>query len=172
MAKRPDRTADKTTPPITQKKDLYDEKVAPFLRDIRELRGRGITEGAICKQLGVGRTAWAEYKKKHPELNETLYRAREADKQALVDKAHQIANGYDYEETTEVKYYDKNGNLTGSKITTVTKHAKADGGMMQFLLINRYPSDFARDPQILELRREILELKKQMAEKTDDMEGV
>jgi hypothetical protein len=30
--------------------------------------------------------------------------------------------------------------------------------MIQFLLINRFPSEFARDPQAIELRKKALEL--------------
>ena len=42
---------------------------------------------------------------------------------------------------------------------------------MQFLLINRNPDEFARDPQILELRRKALELAEQ-GKTTPDMEGI
>ena len=95
--------------------------------------------------------------------------AKKADKERLVNRAHEIALGYAYEEITTVEYKDKEGNITGSKVTTVEKYAKADAGIMQFLLINRFPRSydkdndgFARDPQVLEIRRELLELKKQL----------
>lgn len=154
-----------------QKKDAYAEKVAPFLADIRRYVAHGVTEKQLCAYYGVGRTAWADYKKRYPELTETLLRAREILHTELVNRAYMVAMGYEYTETTEVKYTDEKGTVKSSKTTTVTRYAKADPGMLQFLLINRFPSEYYRDPQVYELRRENLELKKRLAESGDDEGG-
>ena len=118
----------------------------------------GVTEGQICEFYGVGKTQWAQYKKDNPELNETLCNAKEDLKTDLVNQAYKVAVGYEYEETTTVEYKDKDGNITGTKTTTHKKYAKADAGMLEFLLINRFSDEFARDPQMLELRKEALKL--------------
>lgn len=156
----------------TPKKDCYAEKVAPHLDDIRRYVSHGVTEKQLCEFYGVGRTVWADYKKKYPELTETLSRARVICKTELVNRAYMVAIGYEYEETTTVTYTDEKGKVTGGKTTTVTKYSKADANMLQFLLINRYHDEFARDPQILEIRRELLKLKEQVANGGGKTEGV
>ncbi len=149
------------------KTDAYAEKIRPFLDEIAADVANGATEGQLYAKYGVGKTAFSGYKKKYPELARVLEKAKSRDKIRLSNRAHDIALGYDYTETTTVEYFAiKDGERvkTGEKITTVTKHSKADAGIMQFLLINRFPTDFARDPQVLEIRRELLELKKQIAD--------
>lgn len=138
----------------------YANKVKPYLSDIERYVRCGVTEGQICQYYNVGKTQWAQYKKDNPELNETLLKAKTALGVDLVNKSYDVAMGYDYEETTTQEYKDKNGNITGTKTTTYKRHAKADAGMLQFLLINRFGDQFARDPQLLELRKKALELQK------------
>ena len=51
-------------------------------------------------------------------------------------------------------------------------YQKPDAGMLQFLLINRLPDDFARDPHAVELRKKALELAEKGATPSTDWEGV
>lgn len=153
-------------------KSQYASKVKPYLEEIAKYVACGVTEGQICEYYDVGKTQWAAYKKQYPELTETLYKAKERLKRDLLDKAYKIAMGYDYEEETTVTYKDESGNVTGSKTTCHKKHAKADAGLVQFLLINRFPQDFARDPQAIELRKKALELAEKGKISPDGLEGV
>ncbi len=150
----------------------YANKVKPYLADIERYVRCGVTEGQICEFYKVGKTQWAEYKKKYPELTETLYKAKRALQTDLVNKSFEVAMGYDYTETTTVEFKDKEGNVTGSKTTTYTRHAKADGNMIQFLLINRFSDEYARDPQAIELRKKSLELAERGIIPPDQTEGV
>lgn len=150
----------------------YANKVKPYLTDIARYVRCGVTEGQICEYYGVGKTQWAQYKKKYPELTETLSNAKKALKTDLINKSYEVAMGYDYTETTTVEYKDKQGNITGTKTTTYKRHAKADGNMIQFLLINRFPDEYARDPQAIELRKKALELAECGVIPPDDTEGV
>lgn len=169
IKKSPDATpqnATSTTPPSekTSKrgaKSQYANKVKPYLADIARYTRCGVTEGQLCEYYGVGATQWAEYKKKYPELTETLLNARQELKTNLENRAFKVAMGYDYEETTTVVFKDPDGKITGSKTTTYKRHAKADAGMLQFLLINRNPDEYARDPQTVALRKKALELQEQ-----------
>lgn len=136
----------------------YANKVKPYLDKIAQYICCGVTEGQICEFYGVGKTQWAQYKKDNPELTAILCKAKTELKTNLVNKAYEVAVGYVYEETTTVEYKDKEGKVTGYKTTTHKKYAKADAGMLEFLLINRFSDEFARDPQILELRKEALRL--------------
>ena len=132
-------------------KSQYANKVLPYLADIERYVRCCVTEGDICKYYGVGKTQWAQYKKDYPELTETLLRARESAKQDLLDNAYRVAVGYYYEEThTTTVIID---GKPCKKTYIDRKYAKPDAGMIQFLLINRYSGEFARDPQAVELRK-------------------
>ena len=150
---------------------LYLEKIYPYLSDIGRYIRCGVTEGQLASYYNVGKTSWAKYKKEYPEMNETVNKAKTEFKTEIVSKAYEVAMGYEYTESTTVDLFDNDGKKVGTKTTTYKKYAKADAGMLQFLLINRIPDEFARDPQILELRKKALELaeKGQMA---PEMEGI
>lgn len=149
----------------------YTNKVLPYLDDIERYVRCGVTEGQICLYYGVGKTQWAQYKKDNAELSETLLKAKTALKVDLINKAYQVAIGYNYEETTTQEYKDDKGNITGTKTITYKRHAKADAGMLQFLLVNRFSEEFARDPQMVELRKKALELQ-QSGKLPFDTEGI
>ena len=115
----------------------------------------------MCAYYNVSKTQWIQYKKNNPELNELLCNAKKQLYTELVNKAYEIATGGTYVETTTVVYYEiKDGKKieTGGKTTTHTRHSKPDAGMLQFLLINRFPEDFAKDPQVIALRKKAMEL--------------
>ena len=67
---------------------------------------------------------------------------------------------------------DTEGKLISIKTKTYTRYAKPDGGMIEFLLLNRFKDEFARDPQIVELRKKNLELAEQGKLPPDTTEGV
>lgn len=150
---------------------LYIEKIFPHLKDIERYIRCGVKEGELAKYYNVGKTSWAKYKKENPELDETVNNAKQTFKTEIINRAYQVAMGYEYTETTTVTITNLEGKPVGEKTTTYKKYAKADAGMLQFLLINRLPDEFARDPQILELRRKALELAAQ-GKTPVDMEGI
>ena len=152
-------------------KSQYANKVLPYLAEIERYIHYGVTEGDICDFYGVGKTQWAEYKKKYPELTETLSRARAAQKKDLLDNAFRVAIGYEYEEEYTEEIKDKNGAVIGSKTRKQKKYAKPDAGMLQFLLINRFTAEYARDPHMVELRKKALELAEQGKIPPDGWEG-
>ena len=133
--------------------------IKPHLEDIKCYVSHGVTEEEVRNFYGIGKTMWYEYKKKHSELNELLCNAKQICRVNLLNRAFEVANGYEYTETTTEEVKDKDGNITGTKTKVVKRYARADAGMIQFLLINRYPEDFARDPQILSIRKESLKNK-------------
>ena len=161
--KKPNNKETTTTDETKPKKkrgspSQYANKVKPYLADIEKYARCGVTEGQLCEFYGVGKTQWAQYKKDNTELSEILLKAKNQLKTDLINRAYQVAVGYEYEETTTVTYKDKDGNVTGTKTTTYKRYAKADGNMIEFLLINRFSDEFARDPKMVELRQRALEL--------------
>lgn len=173
-SKKPTKTTTKTPENGDKKKrgapSQYANKVKPYLAQIETYVRCGVTEGDICEYYGVGKTQWAQYKKDYPELTETLLRARETQKENLLDNAYRVAMGYFYEETETSTVMIEGKPHTKTK--TVRKYAKPDTGMIQFLLINRFSSEFARDPQMVALRKKALELAEQGKLPPDGWEGV
>ena len=163
--------AENATPKKRGTPSQYANRVKPYLNDIERYVRCGVTEGQICAYYGVGRAQWAQYKKDNPELAETLLRAKQALKVDLVNKAFEVAMGYEYTEEKTETYFDKKGNVKGKKHIVKKCHAKADAGMIQFLLINRFSDEFARDPQTIELRKKALELAEQGKLPLDGSEG-
>lgn len=151
-------------------KSQYANKVLPYLAEIERYIHYGVTEGDICDFYGVGKTQWAEYKKKYPELTETLCRAREAQKGDLIDNAYRVAMGHYYEETKTSTVIIDGKPHTKTEVTK--KYSKPDAGMLQFLLINRFTAEFARDPQMVALRKKALELAEQGKIPPDGWEGL
>lgn len=150
----------------------YANKVLPYLEDIARYARCGVTEGQLCEYYGVGKTSWAKYKKENPELAETLYKAKQEFKTELVNNAYKVAMGYSYIEETTEEIKDKNGAVVGQKTKRYERYAKPDAGMIQFLLINRFTDDFARDPQIVALRKKALELAEQGKITPENTEGI
>jgi len=139
-------------------KSQYENKVKPYLEDIARYTRCGVTEGQLCAYYGVGKTQWAAYKKNYPELNETLYEAKQIFKTELENAAYKVAYGYEYTEEKTVEEKSPTGKVVSVTTTTQKRYAKPDPAMIQFLLINRFKDEYARDPQVIELRKRALEL--------------
>jgi len=149
----------------------YDVKVRPYLEDIRRYARCGVTEAQLCEFYGIGKTTWAKYKNESPEMTETLCKAKNELKTDLINHAYKVATGFSYEETKTVVSKDKSGKVTSTKETKQNRYCRPDAGMLMFLLINRFPSEFARDPQAIELRKRALELAERNGI-TPDLEGI
>ena len=167
----------KTTAATTEKKkrgapSQYGNKVKPYLADIERYVRCGVSEGDLCEYYGVGKTQWAQYKRDNSELTETLLRAKEHCKEDLLDNAYRVAMGYEYYEETTDEVKDLDGKVIAYKTKRYKRYAKPDAGMLQFLLINRYSAEFARDPQMVALRKKALERAEQGKMPPDGWEGV
>lgn len=143
------------------RKNKYETYVKPRLKEVTEWR-RTMTEAQICVKLGIGRTAFYEYKKEHQEFAEAL-RTGEI---LLIDDLKSIlikkALGYDYTEKTE-----ETSVKDGLKTKKVTKHMPPDLGSIHLLLKNIDPSWHNDDMTNLKIKQEELELKKQKASEED-----
>lgn len=174
-AAKPTEKATKATAAEKKKRGApsqYAYKVQPYMADIERYVRCGVTEGDLCEYYGVGKTQWAQYKRDNPELTETLLRAKENCKEDLLDNAYRVAMGYEYYEETTDEIKNDDGVVIAHKTRRYKRYAKPDAGMLQFLLINRYSAEFARDPQMVALRKKALELAEQGKLPPDGWEGV
>ena len=129
---------------------------------IKEMARVGVTEEDIAKSLGISVSTFEKYKNEFPQLKESLKTSKidlsVTVKSALVKRAL----GYEYEEKKQYITEDDNGNK--KKHTEITtKHMPPDVGAINSLLQN-IDDNWYRDKRGAELRKQELELRKQMAE--------
>lgn len=142
----------------TGRPNKYYTNVEPNLSKIEKM-ALTMSEKQIAQTLGVSITAWKEYKKAFPALNDALKKGR----QNLVFELHSIlikrARGFNYEERRTIK---KNGEVEREEI--YTKASLPDVAAIHLLLKN-YDDRWRNDDQAtMDMKREKLELDKQKAE--------
>ena len=163
------------------RKNKYETHVKPFFPEIMEMC-RTMTEAQIAEQLGIGASTFAFYKSEFPELSEVLKKGKRnlvADLRGALIKR---AMGFSYKETKTVteriklpdgikEFLLENGfaedELGKSQLikTEVTnKHALPDVAALNLALKNYDSENWANDPQILDLKKQELELRKQQIE--------
>ncbi len=148
------------------RKSVYDTHIEPRLEEIKKWVEEGATEQQIYENLGISKTAFYKYKSENAEFSELLKKGRRnlvgQLRGALVKKA---LGGYTYETKKTVTKTD--GNQKSITIETSEHYAEPDVAALNLCLKNYDPDNWANDPQMMKLKREELELKKEQAEKDD-----
>lgn len=139
------------------RRSKYKTHVEPRLEEVSKM-ALTMTEEQIAACLGVGHTAFSEYKRKYPELTEALKKGRSELVKELKSTLIQKAKGFKYEEKKVVK---EHGKVVREEITQ--KSALPDLGSIHLLLKN-YDKEWSNDPAQLELKKQELELKKKQIE--------
>jgi len=126
------------------RKNKYITHVQPNLKKIQNWCRDGLTEDVIIRKIGVGHTAFNEYKKKYPELLKALRNGKQ-EVDYMVENA-MLKNALGGKRTEErpvklkKKYIDKNGNAVEEefvKVVTLEKDVKGDTVAQIFWLKNR-----------------------------------
>jgi hypothetical protein len=125
------------------------------------LRG-GMIEEKICQNLGIGVTTWEGYKNRYPQLRELLKKGNDAQVQEVEDSLFKSATGFYYHAEEVIKIKDKDGNET-VQVVRVEKFKPPDTGAMCFFLKNKKRGDWADNPQLIDLRRQELEIRRDEA---------
>jgi len=125
----------------------------------------GLTEKQIAHNLGISVPTFEDYKKKYTELVKFLKKGREVELLEYQNALKKRAFGYEYEEK---KVYTKNEDGKVITYTEITKkHQPGDVGALIFKLKNLDPENNTDNPQLLELKRQELELRKKLSEQED-----
>ena len=135
----------------------YETHVKPHLEDIKKWC-LDKTEKQIAELLGVGYSSWCDYKNKYPELSDALKKGRENLVTELKSVLIKKAKGFNYSEKKIIK---ENGVITREE--EYQRASLPDVAALNLLLKNYDRKNWSNDPQLLELRREELELKKEQA---------
>lgn len=123
----------------------------------------GLSEKQIIKNLGIGKTTWEGYKNKYPELKELLKKGRVSQVQEVENALFKAATGYYYTVQESVKI--KNGDGGESvEIVTLKKFKPPETGAMCFFLKNKDKGNWADNPQMVDAKREELEIRRKESE--------
>lgn len=105
-----------------------------------------LSNDRIAKEcIGVAPTTFARWRSKYPEIDEALAEGRRPIVTEVEDSAYKAANGYWIEEVDQQAYLDKHGEPKIMK-STRRRWIKSDPAMVQFLLTNRKPEQYSKDP--------------------------
>ena len=166
------------------RKGIYESHVKPYFEDIKEWCTR-MTEAQMAKKLGISYSTWNQYKVDHPELRKILKDGRRDLVSDLRGALIKKAMGFEYEEvktTTEsVKWPDEiyamllDAGFTEEqieqsrlvKVEIAKKKAHPDVAAINLALKNYDKANWANDPQMLDIKKEELQLKKKQVENNE-----
>lgn len=146
------------------RKSAYEEKIKSRFKDIEKWLKGGASEEQVAAALGISKSTWFKYKAEKAEFNDFIKTVDRSEiildlRSALLKKAL----GFKYEERKQYIKEDEDGNKF--KYTEInTKQALPDVAAINLALKNYDRENWANDPQMLELKKQEMELRKQMQE--------
>ena len=136
----------------------YETHVKPRLEEIEQLC-LTMTEKQIAETMGVGQSAWCDYKNKYPELTQALKKGRGRLVSELKSTLIKKAKGFSYSEKKIIK---ENGKVTREEV--YEKASLPDVAALNLLLKNYDRDNWANDPQMIRIRQKEIELAEKKAE--------
>lgn len=137
----------------------YETHVKPRFKEIEKWIGEGATQIIIAKKLGISERSLRDYLRKYSEFAE-LYKSGQIDLISDIrGTLFKKAKGFQYTESEKII---ENGIATKEIIKTKT--ALPDVAAINLLLKNYDKYNWANDPQLLELKKEELKIKKEQVE--------
>ena len=115
----------------------------------------GATDAEIAERIGIGRDTLYLWKKKYPDISDTLKRGKEVVDIEVENALLKRALGYEYEEVTKEMTYAPDGKPLGLLVTkVVTKRERPDVTAQIFWLKNRRP-ELWRDIKNVDMQAKI-----------------
>lgn len=150
------------------RKSVYEDKIKSKFAEIKKLLEGGASEKQVAESLGIAYSTFNRYKAEKKEFAELLKSVDRTEliqdlKSALIKKAL----GFEHEEK---KQYVKEDSITGKKYKyteITTKYYPPDVAAINLALKNYDRDDWSNDWQAYDLKKQELELRKQMAEAKD-----
>lgn len=100
----------------------------------------GLTDEQIAKRIGISRSTLAEWKKRYPDISDTLKKSKEVADAIVEDSLFRRAVGYRYDEVTYERVKNaETGEFERVETKRVTKEVQPDVGAQIFWLKNRKP---------------------------------
>ena len=149
----------------TGRKNVYDTLIKPRFSEIEDWLRHGATEKQIYENLGICEDSFYKYKKTKTEFSELLKNGRSSLILQLRGALIKKALGFDY---SEIKKYTKiEDGKQVQYVEETQKKASPDVAALNLCLKNYDSDNWANDPQALELKKEELKLRRELAEKDE-----
>lgn len=164
------------------RKGKYETDVKPYFSQIKEWLENGATERQVAQNLSIGYSTFNRYKGENEELRELIKKSRQSVVTMLRGALIKRALGFDYQETKTVKeQVDLPGDIREFLISNgftqeqieksqlvkteiANKFALPDVAALNLALKNYDKENWANDPQMLEIRKQELEIRKKQNE--------
>ena len=141
----------------------YETHIKPHFEQIKKWAEQGATERQIAKQLKVAYSTFCDYKNKYTEFSDLL---KEKDMTNLVEELRSAlvkkALGFEYKEKKEYMKTDPDTGKPTKYLEITTKQALPDTTAI-FGALNIYDDNYIKDKANHELRKQELELRKEIA---------
>lgn len=140
----------------------YETHIKPYFKEIKEALEKGISETDIAKTLGVSASSWFEYKNKYLEFADIFKNADRS--QLLLDLENALikkAKGFEYQEKKQYIKKDENGEAV--TYTEISTKYQPPSETAIFGALNRFDPNYKKDKAYYELKKQELELKKEVA---------
>lgn len=133
----------------------YFTHVKPRLEEIKILC-QSLSDQQVAEYIGISYPSWIRYKKDYDEFNKVVREAKLILVKELKNLLIQRAKGFKYEDIKEIR--DENGKVIKSE--HIIKSALPDVASINLLLKNIDKENWSNDPQLLEIKKEELKIKK------------
>jgi hypothetical protein len=141
-------------------KSKYDSHVRPRFYDIERWLNDGLDEKQVVINLGIGKTSWESYKHKYPELVELIKRAIITPVKEVENSLYKNATGFYFYVDEAVKVKDADGGEHVEKVR-LQKFKPPETAAICFFLKNKDKPNYADNPQMIDLKREELEIRRE-----------
>lgn len=146
------------------RKSAYETRIKPRFNEISEWLANGATEKQIAYNLGIAGSTFEKYKAEKTEFSELIKNGRKNLVYQLRGALVKKALGFDYEETKKTRKIEPDGGITVS-VETYHKKALPDVAALNLCLKNYDSENWANDPQVLEIKKQELELRREIADR-------
>ena len=141
------------------------EEILEHLDDIEKWAREGATEKQMARCFGISRQTFSKYKNDNIDIFNAIKKGRTELVEKLKGTLIKKAEGFQYTEGKTIEELDPNtGRLIVTRKETYTRTALPDVAALNLLLKNYDRENWANDPQLLELKKEELEIQKKKAE--------
>lgn len=162
------------------RKGKYETDVKPYFAQIKEWLENGATERQVAQNLNIGYSTFNRYKGENEELRELIKKGRQSVVTMLRGALIKRAMGFNYQESKTVSEqinlpvemkeilikngFENLGQVQLVKTEIANKFALPDVAALNLALKNYDKENWANDPQMLDLRKQELELRKKQSE--------
>lgn len=143
------------------RKSKYYKQVQPFLEQVDKWLNNGATEKQVAEALNVAYSSWSNYKNEFKELKDLCDKPRVGLILDLRGALVKEAMGYTYEE--KKTYIKKDEEGKEARYTEITQKYARPVTNAIFGALNIYDPEYVKDKKNYDLKREELDLKKELA---------